>query len=302
MQVNVVEVERGGAEREVRVAPESEPLASCAFRWPPGWTVDAPPWVPPDPLAVSTLCALDGEDGRLDIQVARFGMEVDGLTFAREHLGWPAPGRWRGLTVAAVDTPARGHRVVQVGPALHLLTASGGARAHLDGAAASLRSLSGLGPAAEPIVPLALGPLRTLRLGAWTVDEVPATRRAPGYAARRLRLLTPRGDLAAWLSLEVVDRRVHVGADPEDFRSAGRAPWAPAVRGPDEADPGAGGPATRAPGEIDGHPVEVREALRQVGPALVLLGGVWPSSARAPLVRLHARRQFDLLLACARPR
>ncbi|MCB9537881.1 MAG: hypothetical protein H6704_16635 [Myxococcales bacterium] len=46
----------------------------------------------------------------------------------------------------------------------------------------------------------------------------------------------------------------------------------------------------------------MREALRQVGPALLLVGGVWPTSTRAPLVRLHARRHFDLLLACARPR
>lgn len=302
MQVNAVEVSLGGGDHEVRIAPEAEPLASCAFRWPPGWILDAPPWVPPDPLGASTLGALVAEDGRLDIEVARFGMEVDGATFARDHLGWPGPGRWRGLSVAAIDTAARAHRVVQVGPAVHLLTATGTARDHLDAAAASLRSLSGLGPAAEPVVPAALGPLRAVRLGGWTFDELPSPRRSPGDHARTLRLLTPRGDLAAWLGVEILDRRVHVGQDAAAFLAEGRARWSSAVRGPGQPDAGAGGPATRFAGEVDGQPVEIREALRQVGPALLVVGGIWPTPARAPLVRLHARRHFDLQLACARPR
>jgi hypothetical protein len=72
--------------------------------------------------------------------------------------------------------------------------------------------------------------------------------------------------------------------------------------GPAEADPGAGGPAEKRAGTLDGVPVEVRRALRQIGAGLAVVSGVWPAAGHAPVAWLNGRRHFDVALATIRSR
>lgn len=286
---------------ELRAAPPHEPLASCAFEWPDGWIAQAPPWVPPPPFTASPLLRLTRDDGALDVAVARFGCEVDGLAFLEQWLGGPLEGRgWRGPAIALGRRGEVEWRVVGSGPAVHLLAATGSARALVDRAAATLRSLTGLGPEAEPVRPIDVGPLRCVRLAAWKLQ-----RGAPphGHHRAHLRLLDAEERASAYLRLHVLDRRVHVAADPHallaatdaDERKAGLVDRTPA-----SADHGPGGPAERWEAKLGGIPVEVRRALRQIGPGLLVATAVHPTAAHAPLAWLNGRRHFDLALATLR--
>jgi hypothetical protein len=295
------EIVRAGA--ELRAAPPHEPLASCAFEWPAGWDARGFSWFPPPLFVPSPLLRLArSPDDVLDVWVGRFGVEIDGLAFLEKWLGRPLDDRgWRGLAIARGALDGTEWRVVLSGPAVHVLGARGEARAHVDRAAATLHSLTGLGPQAEPVRPIDVGPLRCLRLGAWAPERVSAV--PHGHHRVHLRLTNAAAEVVAYLRLHVVDRRVHVGADPlqllttvdEEERSAGLAasPYGP--------DPGACGPAVGRPSSLEGVPVEVRRALRQIGPGLAVVSGVWPAPRHAPVAWLNGRRAFDLAVATLRP-
>lgn len=298
-QVAAVEAADG---LELRIAPGAEPLASCAFEWPDGWTPRCPVWRPPPLFAPSPLLSLTGPEGTLDVLVARFGCEVDGLAFLR----WWQPGdwrrlAWRGLPVGAGILGETDWRVVHSGPALHLLAAAGEARAHLDRAAVTLRTLSGRPPPAEPVAPLGVGPLTTLRLASW--QAAPRKGLPHGFHGADLWCEDPRGGVTARLRLLVADRRIHVGLDPRaliEQADALRRADPDLELGPPEPDLGADGPAERWSGRLGATPVEARRAVRLAGPALILADGLWPSPAHAPVAWLNGRRHLDVLLANAR--
>ncbi len=297
------EIVRVGA--ELHAAPPHEPLASCAFAWPEGWAARGFPWAPPPLFVPAPLLRLERDGGALDVYVARFGCEVDGLAFLETWHGGPLDRRgWNGIAVARGARDDVEWRVVHSGPALHLLAAQGEARAHVDAAALSLRSESGLGPEAEPVRPIDIGPLRCLRLSAWTPE--PGRGLPHGHHRVHLRLLDPRSEAPmAYLRLHVVDRRVHVGFDPRallaaadaDERASGLTDFGAAA-----ADPGAGGPAETRTARLDGVAVEVRRALRQIGAGLAVVTGVWPTAGHAPVAWLNGRRHFDVALATMRSR
>ena len=300
----VVQVPRRGRDAvELRASPAHEPLASCAFEWPPGWKVHTTDWQPPALFEVAHLFGLTAGSGdTLTISVARFGMEVDALAFLRDRLGTATMAQatrqaWTGLSVAAIDHPAPGSawRIVCSGPALHVLEARGLARRYLDRAAATLRSLSGYEPPGESYGPGLVGPLRLLRPLAFTpqVDAAPH-----GQFRAHFRRLTNEGHLAGYLRVRVVDRRVHPGLPPADIAREVEATlgFPGVVLGPPSADPGPAGPTERRDGEFERRSVETRHAVRQVGPLLVHLDACFPGADRAPVTRLNGRRCFDVAL------
>ena len=268
---------------ELRVSPPGDPLGSCAFAWPEGWGLTAYEWAPPGLHEAASLLSLTDGEAALQLHVARFGCEVDGLEFLR---GW-CPGEWRDLEWEGLDIAGGGlgeaaWRVVHTGPALHLLEAVGAARDHLDGAARTLRSLTDAGPNAEPLTRYTLGPLSTLRLASWTVAEtVPEPH---GHHRERLELRDPKGDALARIDVHVVDRRIHVGYDPGGLRGE-----LPGEAVPDVA--ASGGVETWVEGAV-----ERRRGIRQLGAALVCAVGTWPART-APVARLNARRHLDILLS-----
>ncbi len=301
----VVQVPRRGRDVvELRAAPAHEPLSSCAFEWPRGWRTHTTDWQPPALFETAWLFGLTAAPGdALTVSVARFGLEVDALTFLRDRLGTAVCERavrsaWTGLSVGAFDlgAPESSWRVVCSGPAVHVLEARGLARRYVDRAAATLRSLSGFEPPAERFGQVAVGPLRCLRPAAWQIVPEPATH---GFHRAHLLRTSNEGHLAGYLRIFVVDRRIHAGEPPAtllarvetDLRRDGL------VLGASVDDAGPGGPATRRVGTWRGLSVETRHAVRQVGPLLVALDGACPGADRAPLTRLNARRAFDVALA-----
>lgn len=292
---------------EWRVAPRSEPLASCAFEWPAGWAPVAPDWVPPGLGARVLLCGLRGA-GALDVWVLRFGAEVDGLAALTATLDTPLiDARWAGLPLVEAHQ-ADGSRwaVVHAGPALFALRATGDARRHLPRAARTLRSLTERPPVAERLTALRIGPLRTRRLAAWRAPDPPAT--PHGHHRAVLLLEDPKAIVMARIEVLLVDCRVFVGFDPrvalraadgrlgvlgvEPDPSPGDAPLG-------DPDPGPSGPARirrRSMRAADAAAeVEHRRAVRRIGPALIVVDGLWRPEAR--VARLNGRRHQDILLA-----
>ena len=283
-------------ETEVRVAPPGDPLASCAFAWPEGWALERYEWTPPSLMGAQSLLSFHEGGSSLHVHVARFGCEVDGLSFLQ---AW-CPGEWRGLGWEGLPI-ARGTlgevewRVVHTGPALHLLEATGAARALLDGAARTLRSLSGLGPNAEPVATLNVVPLSTLRLKSG--QPTPYEDVGHGHHATRMANVDPKGEVLAFLRVLVCDRRVHVGLDPAVLASQAdreRAAWGVAL-GEEVADVAASGGVRCWRATMGGLDVETRRAVRQLGSSLVVVDGVWPVG-RSPVARLNGRRHLDVLL------
>jgi len=301
----VVQVPRRGRDVvELRAAPAHEPLASCAFEWPRGWRTHTTDWQPPALFETAYLFGLTGTFGdALTVSVARFGLEVDALTFLRDRLGTAVCERavrstWSGLSVGAFDLapPDSAWRVICSGPAVHLLEARGLARRYVDRAAATLRSLSGYDPPAERFAQAAVGPLRCLRPAAWQVVLEPA---AHGFHRAHLLRTSNEGHLACYLRIFVVDRRIHAGEPPATLLSRVESHLARdgLVLGAPVDDAGPGGPTTRRAGTFRALSVETRHAVRQVGPLLVALDGACPGADRAPLTRLNGRRAFDVALA-----
>lgn len=300
----VVAVPRRGREAvELRAAPAHEPLASCAFEWPPGWKVHTTDWQAPGRLQVGWLFGLTAAHGdALSVSVARFGMEVDALAFLKDHLGGAVVAGaqrvgWQGLSVGAIDEPSDGRawRVVCSGPAVHVLEARGLGRRYLDRAAATLRSLSGYEPPAEPFVEAAVGPLRFLRPAAWTgaPDKAPH-----GHTRAHFRRHTNEGHLSGYLRVRVIDRRVHPGLNPAEAQTeVDQTILYPGLDlGAPVADAGPAGPTTMRTGTLDKRTVETRHGVRQVGPLLVHLDACFPGADRAPVTRLNGRRVFDVAL------
>lgn len=287
---------------EWRVAPRGEPLASCRWPWPAGWSAEAPPWVPPGLGARSPLCRLTVESGVLDVSVMRFGAEVDGLAALRATVDAQLTDiRWTGLMLAEARAGDVSWAVVHAGPAIFALRAWGAAREHLPAAARGFVSLIGDPPNAEPLQRLAIGPLHTRRLAAWTPGAAPAAPHA--HARAVLTLESPTVTLARIEAL-VIDCRILVGYDPQkalaaaDTRLELLGVSGPPGRG--EPDSGPSGPArvravtARGPrGET--APAWHRRTVRRIGRALVVLDGIWRRDA--PVVRLGGRRHQDLLLA-----
>ncbi len=247
-------------------------------------------------MGAQSLLSFHQGEASLHVHAARFGCEVDGLSFLQAwHPGdWSDLG-WEGLPIARGTLGETEWRVVHTGPALHLLEATGAARDLLDGAARTLRSLSGLGPNAEAVAALKVGPLSTLRLESW--QATPYADVPHGHHAVRLANVDPRGEVLAFLRVLVADRRVHVGLDPAVLAAEGdreRQAWgvvlADAV--PDVAASGGAHSWRAMMGNIE---VETRRAIRQLGPSLVVVDGVWPAR-RSPVARLNGRRHLDLLL------
>jgi len=298
----IVRVGTPGGASELRLAPPSEPLASCAFEWPVGWTPHTVDWSPPPLFRRAPLVRLeDGSGGALSLSVARFGVEVDGLAFLRRVLGRDLENTgWRGLPVAAAEETDVAWRVVHSGPALHVLAARGGARLYVEHAAASLRGLSGLGPEAEPVKGTALGPVRFARLGAWKLERELGT--PHGYHRLHLRLMGRQEELFGYLRVLAIDRRVHVDLDVRPIleKSEAAHDWAGLSLGDRRPDPGAGGVAHTRHGVLGDVPVEARGAVRQIGPGIVLVNGLWPSFEHAPIGWLNGRRHFDIVLATLR--
>lgn len=302
----MVTVDRADGTVEWRVAPEQEPLASCGFTWAAGWSGAAPAWVPPRLHAAAPLFELRGPDaapGRLGVWVLRYGVEVDGLEAVRGATGLPFDGpltgvRWSGLPLVEAQAGAVVWAVVHAGPALFVARAEGAAVALLPRAARSWRSLSGLSPIAEPLVPFELGPLSTWRIATWRTGE---RLRAPhGHHRATLRLDGPDGTMLGRVELLVVDRRVFVGLDPHVAIAAadGRLSALGVTPGLRAPDPGPSGPGERGEVKIGGAVAEHRRLVRQIGAALVVLDGLWRRDA--PVVRLNGRRHLDILLAQAR--
>lgn len=287
---------------EWRVAPRGEPLASCRFPWPAGWTPVAPPWVPPALGRRAWLCRLRASSGQLDVWVMRYGAEVDGLAALTPTLEGPlTDARWSGLVLAeARDVDAR-WAVVHAGPAVFALRAVGEAIAHLPDAARGFASLLGGPPVAEPLARFVVGPLQTRRLASWRSLTPPA---APHGHARAVLLLQTPTETLARIEILTVDCRISVGHDPQraiadaDGRLKVLGVEGPAGQG--EPDSGPSGPArvrrvevpdARGPKRAALH----RRAVRRIGRGLVIVDGLWP--ADAPVVRLGGRRHMDILLA-----
>lgn len=300
--MSTVEAAEGSV--EWRVAPRGEPLASCAFEWPAGWTATAPAWVPPGRLQRAWLCGLRGPDGgALDVWVMRFGVEVDGLAALGGTLERPLTGaRWTGLPLAEARADDGAWAVVHAGPAVFALHATGPAIAALPRAARSLHSLTDWPPIAETLAPLRIGPLETLRLAAW---QAPAAPRTPlGHHRAMLTLEDPTAILLARIEVLVVDCRIFVGYDPhEALRTADARLAVLGIEpgGPSPAlDPGPSGPARARTTAMTGPRgervvVEHRRAVRRIGRGLVVVDGVWRPDA--PVARLNGRRHQDILLA-----
>lgn len=297
-------VEQPGGRVEWRVAPESEPLASCAFPWPAGWSPAAPPWIPPPLHGRAPLCALRGPEAAdaLDVSVMRFGVEVDGLAALRATTDAAlADVRWTGLPLVEATADGARWAVVHAGPALFALRATGAAAAHLPVAARGLRSLTDWSPVAEPLAPLRIGPLSTRRFAAWTVDPPLAT--PHGHARGALRLADPTHVTLARIEALVVDCTVFPGIDPRGVIAAAdkRLELLGVEPGEGAPDPGPSGPARtrRAKWVGAGAPVEVehRRAIRRIGRALAVIDGLWRTDA--PVARLNGRRHLDVLLARA---
>lgn len=306
LSCEMVTVGRADGAVEWRVAPEQEPLASCAFVWPAGWSAAAPAWVPPAVHGAAPLFELHGPDeaaSRFSAWVMRYGVEVDGLEAARGASGLPFDGpwvgvRWHGLPLVEARAGDALWAVVHAGPAVFVVRAEGSAREHLARAARSWRGLSGLSPIAEPLVPFEVGPLSTWRLGAWRTGE---RLRAPhGHHRATLQLDGPTGVVLARIEVLVVDRRVFVGLDPHVVIAAadGRLGTLGVTPGKRVADPGPSGPGESGRVVMGGVAVEHRRLVRQVGAALVVLDGLWRPDA--PVARLNGRRHQDILLAQAR--
>ena len=289
-QVQTVSLAEGG--EELRVAPQAEPLAACAFRWPPGWAAAAPPWAPPAPFRIAPLLSLQGPDGELQLGVARLGVEVDLRALCTDYLGVPGVARWRGPSTVEVEHPSAAWRVIGAGAAIFLLRAVGEAREFVDAAATSFRPLGAPHPTAEPMVPFECGAYTGVRLAAWALEPVRGLRH--GVAGLTLRSADLEGRPLGAIHLRVIDRRVHVGADPAHALAEIAELW--------EADGAAGwrvestpaGPVEQAVGGAQATPVECWRALRQRGPALVGLAGRWPRESAVP--RLNGRRHAQLLL------
>jgi len=308
-QCEVVRVPRPGRQVvEVRASPAHEPLASCRFEWPARWRVHTCAWAPPPLGRASVLCALGAGPGdAVVVSVARFGLEVDALSWLEGQVGAERARRaarsWRGLSVAALDEPQPGPawRAVVSGPALHMLEAHGQARRWLDRAATTLRTLTPFEPPAEGVRALSLGPLTCSAPAAWRADT--ATERVPhGHAVTVLRRATSEGHLAGWLRLHVVDRRVLVGVNPDTLRAETSPQWASQgfTLGEAHSATGASGQLARRVGEWQGRTVEVTSAERQVGPCWVRADVVTPGLERAPVSALNGRRALDVALATAR--
>lgn len=287
---------------EWRVAPDQEPLASCALVWPADYTPAAPPWAPPALHGAAHLFDLTGPDGgRLRVHVMRYGVEVDGFEALRGWLAEHAPEtpltdpRWTGLPLVEARAGETRWAVVHAGPALFVMQADGPARRWLPRAARSLRSLAGEPIEAEALVSFDVGPLRTRRLAAWRLGE---RLRAPhGHHRATLLLDAPTGQALARLELLVVDRRVHPGLDPHVLLAAadGRLATLGVRPGERALDPGPSGPARSGP--VQAGQTEHRRVLRQVGRSLVVIDGLWRRDAA--VARLNGRRHQDVLLACA---
>ena len=287
---------------EWRVAPESEPLASCALVGPAGATASAPGWAPPGLHGAAHLFDLtDTDGGRLRVYVMRYGVEVDGLEAVRGWLAAREPGAaltdpvWTGLPLVEARAGDTRWAVVHAGPALFALRADGPARRWLPRAARSLRSLAGEPIEAEALIPFEVGPLRTRRFAAWRLGE---RLRAPhGHHRATLLLDAPTGEPLARLELLVVDRKVHPGLDPHVMLAAadGRLATLGVEPGERALDPGPSGPA-RA-GSVAQGQLEHRRLLRQAGRALVVIDGLWRRDAT--VARLNGRRHQDVLVACA---
>lgn len=282
---------------EIRVMPRDEPFASCAFAWPSDWTVHAPPWSPPPALATALLLELRQGDSCLSVYVARFGGEVDGFAYLSHWQEGTELRGWNGLPVALARQGADIHwAVVHTGPAVFFARATGAARALLDHATQSWRSLSGQGPAAEPLTPYTLGGVRTRRLGAW-VERARVKSKHHGEKIGRLVALSPRGDLVAAVQMRAVDRRVYVGLNPAAIQARLDHDWHEMGFERDTllVDPGPAGLADLSLGRLLGVPAELRRAFVRVGPTWLFVDGLWPrEDLRA---RLNGRRHFDLLLA-----
>jgi len=309
-QCEVIRVPRAGRQVvEVRAAPAHEPLASCRFEWPARWRVHTCAWAPPPMGHASVLFALAAGPGdALVVSVARFGLEVDALSWLEAHVGAhradAATPSWRGLSVAALDEPPPGPawRAVVSGPALHVLEAHGVARRWLDRAATTLRTLTPFEPPSEGVRPLSVGALGCSAPAAWRADA--AVGRVPhGHAVAVLRRTTREGHLAGWLRVHVIDRRVLVGVNPDALRSETAPRWAThgVVLGDGARTvTGVSGPVTRQAGEWQGRSVEVSWAERQVGPCWVRADVVTAGAERAPISALNGRRALDVALATAR--
>jgi len=245
---------------------------------------------------MTPLLELRRGDGLLKLWVARFGVEVEGLSFLMMQRpgAWSDRG-WKGLRLAYARKGTARWWVEHSGPALHLLEAQGSALSFLPIAAQGLRSLSGL--RCEALKRLSLGGLKSLSLRSWSLTEEP---KPHGQLLQRLELRSAQGQLRALIRVQGVDRRVLPGFDPSLLLEESRRRRARLKLQAPVQDPGPDGPAQLWQGEgLEEEKVELRLALRQIGPCLLMVEGIWFNTEQTLLSRLNARRHFDLILKSA---
>jgi len=236
----------------------------------------------------------------LAVFVARFGVEVDGFAYLTHWQKGVELHAWNGLPVALGRQGKETYwAVIHTGPTVFFARATGAARSLLDHATQSWRTLSGQGPAAEPLIPYSLGDFRTQRLASW-IERTRLKNDHHGECVGRLVTVSPKGDLVAALQIRAVDRRVYVGLNPAGIQARLDHDWhlLGFERDALTVDPGPGGVADLSLGRLMGVPAELRRAFIRVGPTWLFVDGLWPREDL--LARLNGRRHFDLLLSLAK--